>query len=583
MRLAASPDGSIDGAKDTSLAIRLAFSPLAWIVAFGLGVLLCLLLPLRLPLGANYWDTAIYLDAAQRISVGQMPSVDFPAPVGPLGYYLAALGLKLFPQAPAMLVVQWCMLALTLPLIAVIAGHVRSRASDRHGGSWSGNATALALTLPFLLFSLFPMNLHDFYPLPGFDGYGFYNRHASLLLYLLVASIAFVSSSRLQILLLTALMLALFLTKITGAVAGSLMIGYAVLAGRLSPRDVVIAALGALGVLGLIELATGMISAYLGTILVLLQLNNDTLLRRILTVASVKFNVVAPVLALLGVLAWAAWRSSRERDGGRRLASVVLGLARAPAGLLAATLAALAVFETQNTGSLEFLGIWPALLLLLIDWSRRQETSRGLVMALIAASAIPSAIILVERSARAVLSAPSYTTLDLPDLRALGRVLAKPDIAQRGATMLEHYARHPEPYRQLAAGDVLPSYILFSEFDFQVTWLLSVQEAVVALRAYEAANKVRFASLYTLDFTDPFNWLLDRRPPKYVQIGLDPGRTTQAPDDRLFAELNSVDAILVPLCPITASRMAIAATFGTDLERRRSVRLSPCWEMRLRG
>ena len=68
-----------------------------------------------------------------------------------------------------------------------------------------------------------------------------------------------------------------------------------------------------------------------------------------------------------------------------------------------------------------------------------------------------------------------------------------------------------------------------------------------------------------------------------MQIGLDPGRTTQAPDDRLFAELNNIDALLVPLCPITTSRVAIADTFGTDLEKRRTVRLSRCWEMRLKS
>ena len=37
--------------------------------------------PLRLPLGAFYWDAAVYLDAFQRIHIGQMPAVDLFAPV----------------------------------------------------------------------------------------------------------------------------------------------------------------------------------------------------------------------------------------------------------------------------------------------------------------------------------------------------------------------------------------------------------------------------------------------------------------------------------------------------------------------
>lgn len=542
-------------------------SPWPWIGLFVLVVVACLVMPFRLPLGANYWDTAIYLDAAQRIRVGQVPSVDFAAPVGALGYYLAAGGIHLFPNAATMLVVQWCMLVVTLPVLALLAAETGKQS----------RTDALALTLPFLLFALFPINLHDFYPLPGFDGYGYYNRHASLLLYLTVANLLFVTDRKFFIGLLTVLMLALFLTKVTGAVAACLVIGYALAVRRIALRDVCIAAAIVVTVLVAIELVTGMISAYVRTILVLIKLNNETLLRRILTVASVKFNVVGPSLLLIGVLFVTAMRAHAP------VRQKLIDFARSSAGMFVAVLGALAVFETQNTGSLEFFGLWPVLLQILNAWRCRKGLVRRLVIVGTAAVFLPSAIIYIERSARAVLSAPSYQAIDAPDLRGLGRVLAKPDIARRGAIMLGHYARYPEPYEDLAARDMLPSYILFSEFDFQVTWLLSVQEAVTALTAYEAANNVRFDSLYTLDFTDPFNWLLDRRPPRFVQIGLDPGRTTQAPDARLFVELNNVDAVLVPLCPVTTSRVAIATTFGNDLERRRSVRLSQCWEMRLKG
>ena len=237
----------------------LLLSPWLWIALFVLVVLTSLNLSFRLPLGANYWDTAIYLDAAQRIRVGQVPSVDFAAPVGALGYYLAAGGFHLFPRAPSMLVIQWCILVVTLPLLGLLAGHV----------SRTSRVNALALTLPFLLFSLFPMNLHDFYPLPGFDGYGYYNRHVSLLLYLLVATLLFVSDRRLLTGLIAVLMLVLFMTKVTGAVAGCLIIGYALVVRRAALLDICLAAVVVIAVLGLIEALTGMISAYIGTILVL--------------------------------------------------------------------------------------------------------------------------------------------------------------------------------------------------------------------------------------------------------------------------------------------------------------------------
>lgn len=541
-------------------------SPWAWIGLFLLLVIVGLSVPLRVPLGANYWDTSIYLDAAQRIRVGQVPSLDFATPVGPLGYYLPAIGINLFPGTPTILTVQWCIAVVTLPLLGVLVAHVAQRSRQ----------DALALTLPFLLFSLFPMNLHDLYPLPGFDGYGYYNRHTSLLLYLLVAVLLFVTSRNLMIALTTALMLAFFFTKITGAVAGILLIGAAIICGRVLLRDMLIAAGIVIAVIGCVEVLTGIVSAYIETILVLVRVNDSTLLRRILTVASVKFNVVGTSLLLLATLVFLAL----SRGGSLR--GLLANMRRSSIGMFAATLFALAAFETQNTGSLEFFGLWPVLLLILREMDFRTDRIRLVVIVMVAAVTLPTLVTFVERVARAVLSAPSYHALKLDDLRGLGRVLAKPDVVKHAETMLDHYVAYKPAYAELATKGVLPSYILFSELDFQVSWLLSVQEGVTALKAYEAKNNVRFNSLYTFDFTDPFNWLLDRVPPRHVQIGHDPGRTTQAPDERMYTALKSVDAILVPLCPLVTSRNAIFDTFDTALEGRTMVQLSRCWQMWLK-
>jgi len=67
---------------------RLALSAWFWVL---LAVFLCaalLMSNVGVPLGPNYWDLPIYLDGAQRIAQGQVPNVDFDAPVGALGYYL---------------------------------------------------------------------------------------------------------------------------------------------------------------------------------------------------------------------------------------------------------------------------------------------------------------------------------------------------------------------------------------------------------------------------------------------------------------------------------------------------------------
>ncbi len=548
-------------------ALRLLGSPALWLAAFLAFVLAGLLLPLRLPLGPNYWDTAVYLDAIQRIHSGQAPALDFFAPVGPLGYYLAA-GLEAqFPRAQSMLLVNWALLPVALPILAVLVFHVRQ----------ASRLQALGLLLPFLLFAALPVNLHGLYPMPGFDGYGHYNRHVSLLLYLLIASLLFVRDTRLLTGLVAALMLVLFLVKITGAVAGTILVGFAILAGRMRLRDGVLAAVLVLVALAGIELSTGLVRAYVGDILTLLGLNTGALLPRFLTVASVKFNVIGPGLLLLAILGVASWR-----DGAGPPRTRLVALARSPLGWLAAALFALALFETQNTGSLEFIGLWPVLLLVLLQWHERRDRLGRLVVVLALAVALPSAVIALQRGARAALAAPGYVGLDLPDLGPLGRVSLKPDIAERAAGMLDHYAAHQQSYRDLVSRGLLPSYILYSEIDYQAAWLLEVQQGVRAIRAWEAANGRRLEGLFTLDFVDPFNYLLDRRPTRDTPIGIDPLRSTPALDADALAGLAGADAILAPKCPPTTARTAILAHFAEALKGRRLVALAPCWDMYLK-
>ena len=547
--------------------LRVAGSPGLWIAAFAVAAVAALSLKLRLPLGPNAWDTAVYLDAVQRIRMGQLPSLDFFAPVGPLGYYGAALLDALFPQAQPMLLVNWALLPVLLPIAAILGTAIATRSRP----------LALALILPLLLFAALPINLHGLYPMPGFDGYGHYNRHVALLLYTLITTLLFVPRGRLATGLVAALMLTLFLVKITGAVTGALLVGYAILAGRLRLRDAVLAAGIVLVALGALDLATGIVRAYLADILALLALNTGALLPRFLTVTSVKFNVVGPCLLLMGALALAAWREglSLSLDGLRRLAASHLGW-------LAAAFLALTFFETQNTGSLEYIGLWPILLLILLDWRQRADRLRPVVLVLVFAVALPSAVILVERSARALLGTAGHVALDAPELGPLGRVSLKPETAQRAALMLDHYARHQAPYRELAAQGLGPSAILYSEIDYQATWLLEVRQGLVALRAWEAANGRRLNGILTLDFVDPFNRLLDRTPPRHVPIGMDPGRSTPALEPRTLAELARTDAILAPKCPPTAARDALRSHFEPALNGRKRVALSPCWDLYLR-
>ncbi|PZU94344.1 MAG: hypothetical protein DI527_03925 [Chelatococcus sp.] len=565
------PADHIDEAKSGAAAaigrhpLRLLGSPLVWLVLFLVAAVLALSLPLRLPLGPNAWDTAVYLDAIQRVRTGQIPGIDFFAPVGPLSYVLAAGLDALFPHAQPMLLVNWALLPVLLPAAAVLVSEIRDR------------RLALAVLLPFLLFATLPINLHSLYPMPGFDGYGHYNRHVALLLYLLIATLLFVRRRTVAVGLVAVLMLTLFLVKITGAVAGAGLVGYAILARRLKLRDAVLAAALVIGALGLLELVSRVISAYLEDILILLRMNTGALLPRFLTVASVKFNVVAPCALLILTLGFAAWRDGRLSS----LAGLRATLA-SPLGWLVAGLAALAFFETQNTGSLEFIGLWPILLALILQWRHRRDTLRPLVLVLTLACALPSLIIYVERAARAILGTAAHVALNLPALGPLGRVTVKADLASRATGMLDYYADHQDSYRELARRNLSPSHMLASEIDYQALWLMEVQEGVVALKAWEEANGRKLDGVFTLDFADPINRILDRTPTRAVPVGIDPTRSMPDVSPRMLAELARTDAVLMPKCPPTTARQAIAEHFAPALAGRRLVALAPCWDMYLR-
>ncbi|MFC5418213.1 hypothetical protein ACFPOB_01410 [Bosea eneae] len=99
-------------------------SPTFWIAAFLVMVILGLALPMRLPLGPNYWDTDIYLDAAQRIQLGQIPNIDFFTSIGSLGFYLTAWIRAVFPQAQPALLANWAIVPISLPILVLI---VRAR------------------------------------------------------------------------------------------------------------------------------------------------------------------------------------------------------------------------------------------------------------------------------------------------------------------------------------------------------------------------------------------------------------------------------------------------------------------------
>ncbi|TFF27126.1 hypothetical protein E3C22_01190 [Jiella endophytica] len=551
--------------------LRPLASPLV-IVPAVCAVLACLLMtPLTVPIGAFYWDLFIYFDAANRIFSGQVPGLDFFTPVGPLGYWLFALCERLFPSAQPLLLVQWSLLIVTGPLIALVAHDVDRRS----------RALALALLLPFLVFQILPINVTEYYSYPSVDGFGIYNRQITEILYVLVAALVFARSRRIMLAVIVTTMLALFLIKVTGFFAGGLLCVVALLARRIDLRLSLAAALGFLLVLAGLELWLGVVSAYLGDIAALLALNEESLLPRFLQAASIHFTVFGPLALLMLLLLVLDGRDMVDKakalfrsPGASSLAALV---DRPLVWIAAATFAALFV-ETQNTGGQGFIFVWPVLLM---AWDRRGRiagTRLGLLAVLIAAASLPYLTEVTARAARAFVGQIKYERLAGDHLGQLGLVSQRSEIMHHAEVMKGIFAAHPETYEAIATAGELPNFTLYNEPDFQLAWLMAVDEAVGAINAFEAEHDVRFGTIMSLNFTNPFPWLLGREAPKGIAIGADPFRAVPDPDAAILSSVEATDLVLYPRCPITDANEKLRDLYAPALEALTKITLSPCWE-----
>ncbi|CAN7498718.1 hypothetical protein [Pararhizobium sp. LjRoot238] len=561
------------------LGAILARQPLIVLALAVASLPLALLGTIVMPVGPMYWDHYIYLDAANRIFDGQIPSIDFFAPVGGLGYYLFAGWLYLFPNGHALLLSSWSMMTVTVPLLVLVVCDVQKRSS----------AIAYALLLPFLFFSLLPFNTGEFYPYPGSDGFGIYNRQICQLLYPLAAALVFVRGWRILTAVTALSMLALLFTKVTGVAAGGVLCLMAFLAGRLPLRAALTAAVVFLVTIGLLEIATGVVSAYAADIMSLLSINDASLLPRLLQAASINFGVILTCGILSFVLFFNEFarfletiRAFAAKPGFASLGDV----ADQSFFWLASFVAAGLLFESQNTGSQAFIFLWPLLLAILLGSYRRKGPSAAFATIAIVAlgAALPPAVSVAQKAARAWIGAVNTAPLENQNLKGMGAAGVRDIFSQRAERLRAHYLDYRATYEALASAGEFPSFLLYSDLDFQVLWLRAVDNAISAIGDYEAANKVRFETIMTIDFTNPFPWLMDRHAPKYIAIGADPYRAVPPPDQRVLEAVSAVDLALYPTCPPTMARLKLLKLYEPALAAgHRRITLTPCFDAFVRN
>lgn len=527
-----------------------------------------LMIPLRMPMGAMIWDTYLYYDAANRIGTGQMPSVDFFTPVGPLGYYLFAGLNYVFPNASSQFIGHWALLLVSGPLIALIVHDVDKRS----------RGLAFALLIPFLIFALLPFNTGDFYPFPGSDGFGIYNRQITQMLYVLVAALFFMKDERLRAIVIGLSMVAMFFLKITGFVAGGVICFYALLTARVSIKHAIAIGAGFVATLGILEVTTGMTSRYVEDILTLVGMNSGTLVPRFLQSTSLNFSMFAASMAVIAVLAWHTLKTGfKTRKTGIAAISAWLDQDWLWLGVI---LFAGILFETQNTGSQALIFMWPILLYML---RRRmgllaRPAIYGSLAVLSLAVMAPPAMAVIQKAGRTYLGAIKNLPLAHTNLKSLGNVSMRPDVAERADIMGKFYPSHRALYEDLVPSRALPSPLLYSDYDFQILYLQKTDEAISRIHTWERDKGIRFETMMSINFANPIAYLMDRQATKYIAIGADPYRSVPPPQTEELDAVAATDLVVWPKCPPTATTQALYELYRSALVNHKKVALTECYD-----
>ena len=532
---------------------------------------ICLSLPVDLPLGESFWDTYIYIDGAHRLAVGQEIYRDFHAPVGPLNYILFDLLSSAFPNGNVALVIQWCLMLVTLPIMAVICHHAQER----------GSFAAFALMLPYLMFSILPFNIISWNAFPGVDGFAYYNRHSAVLLYLLVATLFFVRSQAALIGLISALLLTLAFVKINGFAVAGLILAFALATHRIGIATSAIIAALCLSIAAVLELLTGSVSAYLHSVFRLLANNDAILLSKLVTTVSARFDVIfaASLLAayLLASRYWGATNllAAFDRDHPRtpvpnRLDQDWLWLA--------AMIVADALFESQNFGGAAFVSVWPFLLVLLLATGPERRARLSPLIVLIALVSLPTVTKMLHSTARAAATSVRDVAIETANLPPSMRFSAKALTIAAAEKARPVMVNGRDTYEGYAESNILPAYWLYFDHRFQVTVLKTMDEVVEAIRAREARLGRHYKVIDVRDFANPITAIMGRTPARGVSIGGDPYRTVLPLTDEEAEALSQTDIVLLPTCPVTAARKKLLSEYERAFEGFNRIRLTDCFE-----
>ncbi|SNY92627.1 hypothetical protein SAMN04515647_2897 [Cohaesibacter sp. ES.047] len=503
---------------------------LGTIVASALVISLIASMMTTLPYGRAFHDLFTLLDGAYRVSVGQLPGVDFASPIGPLLLYFMRWGQILWPAGHDYVTYHAITWLFMLPPMAVLSLRLRS------GLAFAGAFALLAVMI------LLPMTLDDTY-LSEISYFASYNRFASGLLFLLSLWLV-LPKGRIDGVLLAYLLLLMAFIKITAGMVGLGMLICAVILGRASLRIAIEALCLLVAVLLLLDVSTGMVSGYLHDIGTMIALNEGGGLYKLFYYG---FNNWL-VLFLLGLLVLSALYKAVSSSELSRLCLVdfTRTVWQREAFIVDAVLITVAVWgaESQNTGSL---GLIPAAAIFFHPAAWREY--RLVNMALLAALVFPVADMAVKRSIRAYVR--ENKPAPVQPLEPMVKGTRVPFTTYEGARFFSEIFRDKlELTREVQNNRFFIT--LDPTSNAPAAQLALHMDTIEAARLFEERGYRKLANHYaSLYFSDPFGMMLGLMPAKGTMLTMDADRTVpRFNDEQAHDYLKTVDGVFVGHCDL---------------------------------
>jgi hypothetical protein len=511
------------------------------------------------PLGLYGTDYVFIAEGAQRIALGQVPHVDFSLPVGRLTMWLTAVARRLPWLGPDLFVANtlaWLMLVVPVAIV----------------GARLSTPRAVLLVAVAALAPLSPFDLELASDLCAVNHNGVYNRFgAAFLVVTFAAGLAPPARSRWTDAALYAwLVAAMILLKINYALAGIAFLALASLFSRRRAASFVVAAVILVLAAGVLQVATGIPSAYARDVAEMARLNGGNAVPFLLGFASSQIAALLVAAAALLSLLAKAWRMSAPQRSWRELA------ATAQTPVLAAAIVALTLWtESQSTGGVGLLA-WSAV-----------AFAPGLggrwTLAAVAALATMTAGAYAEQTLRRgrCVAASLSDHRPHPALAALGADVRAPAGRLAEAEALARLWRDDRTFAETVYNKAinfgLEAY--GAAIPFVATAILA-EEAAAVVRARGIALK----SVTTLDVVDHFTPRLGLTPARGLKLFLDPYRTIGplSPDDAQ-RYLAPVDGVFERTCAAPEYDVWLADTFRPALSASfERIALTPCWTLHRR-